>query len=201
MEMPRLIGVRDSVDWTFYDTLVAADSPCEVARKTPLFGRTNLGQLYLTNMMAAGQFPGDCAFSVMSVPTYVSFGDDALYGVMARDAHITVVVGGMRYGDNTPLMQTMVRGERPNQRFASDKGFVEQYDRMAELLTNKNHRTVLSMLYAMLPGALMIPISIPPRQHFSIEFDLYNDAHAILGNANCVKSVVQCARGILSRDL
>ena len=203
--MARLVGVPEQIDWTFWDTLVATDGPVKLERRTSLFGSTNIGRYHMTNMMVPGCLPCDNTFVVLSTPTLVNFADESLYGVVARDVQVDFIVGDKSQGRQR-LPMTMVRGEKPSQTFATKEEFSEQYERMVDYIksrgvTQSEHQNILSALYSTLPGALKIPLPIPPRQSFHVDVDLWNDAHAIIGNAKGCKSIVHCLRGILTRDV
>lgn len=40
--MGRLVGVRQQLDWTWYDTALHADGPCGLQRRVTLYGVENV---------------------------------------------------------------------------------------------------------------------------------------------------------------
>jgi hypothetical protein len=201
----KLAGLKEMLDITFWDTVVAGEGPVRIDRRQDLFGSRNIGRVHLTNMMCAHTFPAHNTFTILSAPTLVSFEDERLYGVVARDAVLTLEVGQKReLVQRLPL--TMVRGEKPAQRWASPEDFNAQYEHLVKTIrdygiSDEEHRTLLQVLYAQMPGALQIPIHVPDRQEFSVTFEFFNDAADIIGQAKGCKSIVQCLRGIYTRDV
>lgn len=200
--MPKLAFVRKQCDWTFYDTLLKADGPCKPPeRRTRLYGNANVGWTNLSNMCAAGMLASDSQFTVMATQTLVSFENETLYGVVARDAKVTLEVGSLDQGGTRPLSLSMVRADKPDAPVCKTREeFLSLCKMMADTLKEKG-LSPSDLQWRMMPGALRVPVHIPPRQHFGVVIELFDGAEQKIGTSSGAKSIVHCLHGIITQDL
>lgn len=154
--MPKIVGLRERRHQPYYDTLVRETNDefagTVVSQTTRLFNGTNLGQAYWTNMNAAGVFPSDNTYIVLSIRCYLFFkGTSALlmYARVSQQLYLTLFVG------DKPQFQA------PAWYFPQGGG-VWIYDSATPIGSNgvPSQEAILK---------LAKPIPIPARQHFNVE--------------------------------
>jgi hypothetical protein len=217
--MAKLVGVRKQLFWTWWDTALHAVGPCEVPPGVALFGNANVGNFTKTNMRAPSQFPADDDFLILSAPMLVGFENEKLYGVLGRCARVRIQIGSKTLEEH-PLPTAAVRSDRPPSQVVSDEDFVTQCGQIVRRLEEQRAyeeakvdertralkvewRHAMLAAQALAPGGLAVPIPVAPRQWFEVVLTLGGqpeNAPAVIGESPGAKSIVQCLRGILTRD-
>lgn len=103
--MPKIVGTRERVHQPFYDSLVRTDGSVDLRltnqqqnqqlqARTQLFLRSG-GDLGVTNLTVAGQFPSDQTFIVLAVRvwTYFRFNPERTYTVAGATQSVGSVPG------------------------------------------------------------------------------------------------------------
>ena len=154
--MPKLEGVKEQRHQPFYDTLIRAGANTAptppVASVTRLFSSSNVGNVALTNMKAAGQLSSDQTFVILSMRAWLYF-----RGPQADD---------MYAGCASQLFWTLEVGDKPffqmgSWYFNSGGGILNGN---SSNLGMPDHRAILK---------LGQPIPIPARQGFAVIGEFY----------------------------
>lgn len=85
---PRLEGVRERLYWNYYDTLTIDET---APLTTHLFGNTNVGSFWRSNIMVGGQFPGDQTFVINGY--WATISDMSAMGWFADNVLAQIIVG------------------------------------------------------------------------------------------------------------
>jgi hypothetical protein len=181
--MPKLAGVRERRHQPYYDTLVraAADTAptTTVQARTSLFQSTNLGNQALTNMSAAGTFPSDQTFIVLSVRCHLQFvGSSALtmYAQTINQLYLTLTVGDKpQFG-------------APCWYFPAGGG-ISGCDSATPNMSNGVPSTEAILKLAK-------PITITARQHFEVTAEFFD-----LGSTSVRTSYINASTTIGSREI
>lgn len=108
-------GLRERVDYTYFDTLLSPDGADIVQEVNTLFNHTNTGIPWLCNLYTPGMLSGDQSFTLNTMRTSVFFErsleDPSIYGSVMAGTEVRLYVGDKLQRGGLDLFNPK---ERPN---------------------------------------------------------------------------------------